>query len=477
MKPTLDGAAGSAPGPEQHTFPHPRPASLPPGPQGPGSTTGRTSRGTRHRTLRAGALTVAASAALATVGMTPVAATAQHHADQQWVAAWQGAPVAGSIVPGNTCPAGDGLSDQTVRNAVFVSAGGSSVRVRLTNAFGTSPVTVGHASVAVQSSGAVPVSGTTVPLTFSGSKSVSIPAGQELFSDPAKLDVTTLSTLLVSAYLPDPTGPLTNHPFTTNTSFLGNGDLSASADPAAFTTTPCWMLVDGVDVDAAERPQGSVVALGDSITDTANTKGDANDRWTDDLSKRLADPATPSDRPAVSVVNAGLGGNRLLAPRDGQPYYGVPALDRLDRDVFQQSGVRSVIVFEGINDIGYDATAADMIAAYQKIIDASHQHGLRVIGATITPFKKCSIWTESRGQTWQDVNTWIRTSGAFDDVLDFAAATASPDDPLTLNAAYDSGDGLHPNDAGTQAIADSIDLSVLSPGPVTAGGHRHPHGH
>lgn len=464
MHPIHDGAAEAAPGTDPHS---PAPSPHP----GTGTPTAA-----RRRRLRAGALTLAASAGLIAAGQAPVAA-APHPTGQQWVATWQGAPVVGSAIPGNTCPAGDGLANQTVRNAVFVSAGGSSVRVRLTNAFGTAPVTVGHASVGVQASGAAPTPGGTVPLTFDGGASVTIPAGQELFSDPVQLNVTTLSTLLVSVYVPDATGALTNHPFTTNTNFVASGDQTTSTDPAAFTTTPCWMLVDGVDVDGAARPDGAVVALGDSITDTANTKGDANDRWTDDLSKRLADPAGPADRPSVSVVNAGLGGNRLLAPRDGQPYYGVPALERLERDVFQQSGVRSVIVFEGINDIGYDASAADMIDAYKKIIEASHQRGLKVIGATMTPFGSSSIWTAARGQTWQDVNDWIRTGGGFDAVIDFAAATAAPGDPLTLDPVYDSGDGLHPNDTGTQAMADSIDLAVLTPGPATGSGHAHGHGH
>jgi lysophospholipase L1-like esterase len=451
------GAAGPAPGPAGHGSP-----TAPPRTRGP-----------RRRAGCASALTLAAAVALtATAAIpTPAGAAPRHPVTPQWVATWQGAPVVGTAVPGNSCPAGAGLAGQTVRNAVFVSAGGSSVRVRLTNAFGTAPVTVGHASVAVQASGAVPVGGTTVPLTFGGQRSVTVPAGQELFSDPVKLGVTTLSTLLVSVHVPAATGPVTNHPFTTNTSFLGTGDLTASADPAAFTATPCWMLVDGVDVDGAQRPQGAVVALGDSITDTANTKGDANDRWTDDLSKRLADPAAPADRPSVSVVNAGLGGNRLLAPRD-EPFYGVPALDRLDRDVFAQSGVRSVVVFEGINDIGFDASADDIIGAYKKIIEASHAHGLKVIGATLTPFRASFVWTDARGRTWQQVNDWIRGSGGFDDVIDFAAATAAPDDPFTLAPAYDSGDGLHPNDAGTRAMADSINLSVLSPGPVTGSGHE-----
>ncbi|MEU4887002.1 MULTISPECIES: GDSL-type esterase/lipase family protein [Streptomyces] len=163
----------------------------------------------------------------------------------------------------------------------------------------------------------------------------------------------------------------------------------------------------------------------------------------------------------TSVVNAGLGGNRLIADREGEPYYGVAALSRMERDAFEQTGVRSVILVEGINDIGYDATADELIAGYKAFIEEGHRHGLKVHGGTLLPMAGSFIWTESRQATWDAVNDWIRTSGAFDGVIDFAAATASPEDPLTLNPAYDSGDHLHPNDAGTRAMAEAVDLDML----------------
>lgn len=163
------------------------------------------------------------------------------------------------------------------------------------------------------------------------------------------------------------------------------------------------------------------------------------------------------------MVNAGLGGNRVLAPRDGEPYYGVPALERLERDVFAQTGVRTVIVMEGVNDIGFDATAPDLIAGLREIADRSHAAGLRVVGGTITPFGGSFVWTEERERTWAAVNDWIRTTAAFDGVVDFAAATAAQGDPTALAPAYDSGDHLHPNDAGTSAMADAVNLSLLFP--------------
>jgi lysophospholipase L1-like esterase len=384
----------------------------------------------------------------------------------RWVASWAASPVVGSVIPWSDCPAGDGLTDQTVRNVVFVSVGGSQVRVRVTNAFGTTPLRVGHASVAVQSSGADAVAGTVRELRFRGHRGVTIPAGRELFSDPVPLRVTSLSTLLVSAYVPDPTGPLTNHPFTAQGNFLAAGDRAVDVAGSGYGGTPCWMVADGVDVAPARPVIGSVVALGDSITDTSATTGNANHRWPDYLARRLA--AVPG--PTMSVVNAGLGGNRVLLPRDGEPFYGVPALDRLERDVFAQTGVRTVIVLEGVNDIGFDATAPDLIAGLREIADRTHAAGLRVIGGTITPFGGSFIESESRNRTWAAVNDWIRTSGTFDAVVDFAAATAAPGDPAALNPAYDSGDHLHPNDAGTEAMAGAIDLPLLLPHHLAAAG-------
>jgi lysophospholipase L1-like esterase len=373
------------------------------------------------------------------------------------VAAWAASPVQGSTIPWSDCPSGEGLIDQTVRNVVFVSAGGSSVRVRITNTFGGSALKVGSASVAVQAADATAVAGTMRPLTFAGRSEVTVAAGGRVLSDPVSLTVAPLSTLLVSVHVPEATGPVTNHPFTAQGNFLAAGNRTAATTGDGYAGTPCWMLIDGVDVRTANRTIGSVVALGDSITDTANTTGNANRRWPDALARRLAAQRGPT----MSVVNAGLGGNRLLAPRDGEPYWGVAALARLERDVFAQTGVRDVILLEGTNDIGYSASADEIIAGYQQVIAQTHAQGLRIFGGTIPPFKGSFIDTPERQATWTAVNTWIRTSGAFDGVVDVARALADPADPAALAPAYDSGDHLHPNDAGCQAIADAVDLRAL----------------
>jgi lysophospholipase L1-like esterase len=392
---------------------------------------------------------------LAGVSMS-VPATAQGRGT--WAAAWGASPVVGSEIPFSpNCQAGRGLTDQTVRNVLFASTGGTAVRVRLSNVFGARALQVGRATVAVQAADARPVPGTLRTLKFAGQSAVTVVAGAQALSDPVDLTVAPLSKLLVSVYVPGPTGPVTNHPFTAQGNFIATGDRTLSESTADFTDSPCWMLVDGVDVRTTAPVVGSVVALGDSITDTANTTGNADRRWPDFLSRRLA--ARPG--PRLSVVNAGLGGNRVLAPRDGEPYWGVPALARLHRDVFTQTGVRAVILFEGVNDIGFSATAPELIAAYQQIIAQTRAQGLRIYGATITQFKGSFIENEQRMESWRQINHWIRTSGAFDGVFDFARATADPADPEALNPAYDSGDHLHPNDAGCEAIANAVDLRRL----------------
>ncbi|MBT8224677.1 MAG: SGNH/GDSL hydrolase family protein [Dactylosporangium sp.] len=376
-----------------------------------------------------------------------------------WTAAWGASPVEGADVPWMpSCQAGAGLADQTVRNVLFLSAGGNAVRVRLSNVFGQQSMAVGHATVAVQASEADPVPGSMRELTFAGSSTVTIAAGAQALSDPVDLTVAPLSTLLISVYVAGPTGPVTNHPFTAQGNYIASGDLTTSSTTAEFSAdNPCWMLVDGVDVRVRGPVLGSIVALGDSITDTSATTGNTNHRWPDYLARRLNERRGP----VLSVVNAGLGGNRVLEPRTGEPYWGIPALARLHRDVFSQTGVRDVILFEGVNDIGFDATAEQLIAGYQQIIAQTHAQGLRVFGATVTQFKGSFVWTDERAATWRALNDWIRTSGAFDAVFDFAAAVADPADPAALAPAYDSGDHLHPNDAGCEAMADAIDLKVL----------------
>ncbi|HEV7899191.1 MAG TPA: SGNH/GDSL hydrolase family protein [Planosporangium sp.] len=399
--------------------------------------------------------------AVATAGMLP-ATPASGVGDARWVTGWAASPVVGSEIPWSTCPAANGLRNQTVRNVVFLSAGGSAVRVRLTNAFGAKAIRVGRASVAVQSANANAdaVPGTPRPLTFGGRTGVTIAAGAQALSDPTDLAVAGLSTLLVSVYVPDATGPVTNHPFTAQGNYLGDGDLTLAGSGAGYGSTPCWMLIDGVDVRASHRVVGTVVALGDSITDTASTTGNANRRWPDDLARRLAARRGPT----LSVANAGLGGDRLLAPRDGEPYYGVAALARLDRDVFAQTGVRDVIVHIGVNDIGFGASADEIIAGYQQIIARAHARGLRVHGSTITPFGGSFLDIPERVAVRDAVNRWVRTGRAFDDVVDFDRAVTDPNRPGALRPGYDSGDHLHPNDAGCQAMADAVDLSALARG-------------
>lgn len=374
----------------------------------------------------------------------------------RWVTGWTGNPVVGTDIPFLDCPAGDGLADQTVRNVVFLSTGGDQVRVRLTNTFGTESIHIGRASVALQAEGATPVPGTLRTLRFGGRTEVTIAAGAQALSDPVHLTVPALRTLLVSVYVPEQTGPVTNHPFTAQGNFLASGDQTQDRSGTGYEDTPCWMLIDGVDVRAADRVLGTVVMLGDSITDTSATTGNANRRLPDALARRLV--ARPG--PTLSVSNGGLGGDRLLAPREGEDYFGVPALARLNRDVFAQTGVRSVIVFIGVNDIGFNATAEEMIAGFQQVIAQTHAQGLPVFGATITPFGGSFLDTPEREAVRRAVNDWI-LSAPFDGVFDFAAALADPADPTRVAAPFDSGDHFHPNDAGCQALADAVDLAAL----------------
>jgi lysophospholipase L1-like esterase len=414
-------------------------------------------RGRGRRLAGAAVVAIAASLIMASGGTGSVAAPGSGVFGQRWTASWGPSPVVGSDIPGNSCPAGQGLTNQTVRNVAFLSAGGNLVRVRLSNAFGAAPLQVGHASVAVQAANSDAVPGTVRQLAFGGKPGVTIVAGADALSDPVPLTVAALQTLLVSVYLPGPTGPLTNHPFTAQGNFLASGDQALAQSGAAFADTPCWMVADGVDVRGSGLVAGSVVALGDSITDTANTTGNANRRWPDDLARRLSAKRGPT----LSVVNAGLGGNRLLAPRDGQPYYGIPALARLDRDVLTQTAVRDVILLEGVNDIGFHATADEIIAAMQQIIVQTHARGLKILGGTITPFGGSFINAPDQIAARDAVNQWILTSHAFDGVIDFAKAVADPANPEQMLPTFDSGDHLHPNDAGCQAMANAVNLDAL----------------
>lgn len=371
----------------------------------------------------------------------------------EWVGSWSATPVVGSTA----------FADRTLREIVHPSLGGSAVRIRLTNAFGADGVLVDHVTVGVRDSGAALVAGTERPVTFGDAPRVVLPAGAEVISDPVPLAVTPGRDLAISLYLPSSTGPATRHSTAYTTSYLATGDHAADAGPDAFTgRTGSWYLLDGVDVQAAPGT-GAVVTLGDSITDGTNSTVDADHRYPDDLARRLLD-GPPGQR--LGVLNEGMSGNRLLT--DGGSS-GVSAQQRFDRDVLAQTGVRDVIVLEGINDIGHDlgaisgtpVTAADLIDALANLVRAGHEHGLRMIGGTLLPIGGSKYDSADAEAKRQAVNAWIRTSGIFDGVVDFDAAVRDPGQPTRIRPEFNSGDGLHPNDAGYQAMADAVDLNLL----------------
>jgi lysophospholipase L1-like esterase len=385
----------------------------------------------------------------------------------QWVTTWAASPQA--AVPGSLAAAG--FTNQTVRNIVFTSVGGNAVRIRLASTFGSAPLSVGDVTVALTGTGASLVPGTSHRVTFGGRGSIQIPAGGQALSDPVPMRVPALRDLTVSVYLPQATGPATNHSDAQQVNWVSTaGDHAADTGPDAFTTqTQSWYFLDDVTVQSAPA-LGTVVAFGDSITDGFQSTVGANARWPNDLARRL----DARHGPALSVADEGISGNRVL---NDSECCGINALARLQRDVLGQTGVRDVILLEGINDFGFsalppnplinpttDVSAGQVIDGYRQIIARAHARGLKVFGATLTPFQGAAYYTAAGEQKREAVNAWIRTSGAFDGVIDFDKVVRSPDDPLVIDPAYDSGDHLHPNDAGYQAMASAVNLQLLLPG-------------
>jgi lysophospholipase L1-like esterase len=313
--------------------------------------------------------------------------------------------------------------------------------------------------------------GTIHPVTFGGAASVVIPAGAEVLSDPVGMRVESLEDLAVSVYLPDRTGPATMHFDAQQPNWVSTrGDHTADRGAAAYTTsTLSWYYVSGLVVRSADMI-GTVVTFGDSITDGVGSTTGADARWPNDLARRL----DALGGPVLSVDDEGIGGNRLLG---GSGCCGASAGARFTRDALDQAGVRDVIVLEGINDIGigmaYPAkekgvTAARIIAAYRRLIAEAHARNVRIFGATILPYQGAGYFTAAGETIREQVNEWIRTSRAFDGVIDFDAVVSDPVNPLRLNPIYDSGDHLHPNDVGYQAMADAINLGMLFPQGLSA---------
>jgi lysophospholipase L1-like esterase len=388
--------------------------------------------------------------ALAVVSAQPLLAK-----PQKWVGTWASSP----LLDAHAKPAEEVLTGTTLREVVHVSIGGEMVRVRFSNLYGTTPLMIGAAEIAQTLKGADTVAGTGKALTFHGTPSVSIPPGALAVSDPIPFKFAPLSDVTVSFYLPSPSGPVTEHQLGVATSYHAQGNVVSSATLNAPTTLTSWEYLNGIDTLAADRA-GAVITIGDSITDGAKSTPDTNQRWPDELARRLQ--ADPKFRD-LAVLNEGISGNKLL--RDGA---GPNALARFDRDVIAQSGGKYLLILEGINDIGrlHDfpdsgLTAADMIFALNQMIVRAHAHGIAVIGCTLTPYHGAGYYTENGEAIRKAVNDWIRNGGAFDGVVDLEAAVRDPNHPDTFLPADDPGDHLHPNDAGYKAMGDAIDLKLF----------------
>jgi lysophospholipase L1-like esterase len=364
-----------------------------------------------------------------------------------WVGTWAAAPAAG---------VGNGYPNYSIRNVVHTSVGGSAVRVRLSNRFSTQPVLMGRVSVAVAAHAGSPeaVAGTMRELSFGGSSSITIPAGASVVSDQVSLRVPRDADLLITTFTPSASGPVTFHPLARQTSFFTrNGDFALETSGASFgERTDVWHYVSEVDVRGSSAG-GTVVTFGDSITDGYGSTAGANRRWPDLLADRLGS--------RLGVVNAGISGNRMLLDGGG---FGINALARFDTDVLARSGARTVILLEGINDIQQDPHQTDagrIIAAYRQFVTQAHSAGIRVVGATVLPFKGWRVYDPTLESTRQALNDFIRTGGVFDAVVDFDKVIRDPADPLKMRADFDCGDHLHPNDAGYQEMANAVDPAKL----------------
>ncbi|WP_433236461.1 SGNH/GDSL hydrolase family protein [Actinomadura nitritigenes] len=411
---------------------------------------------------------IAAGPASATT-RAPATARTSHARTASWTAAWTAAPQR----PGPSFTPNwseEGFAHQTIRQIVRVTTGGTSARIRLSNLYGTTRLTVTGATIARTASGAAVQKETLRHLTIKRARTFTIPAGAELASDPVQLRLAPLDSVTVTLYLAGPTGPATYHALAQATGYRAEGDHQADTGAAAFTeTTQSWYYLSGLDLTGVPAHRSAIVAFGDSITDGMGSTPNANDRYPDRLAERLASTGRPR-----AVLNQGIIGNRITVD---SAWFGDKATSRFRRDVLQQPGVGTVIILLGINDIGIselaaappapifapftDVSAADVIAGQRDLIKQARARGLRVIGATIMPVKGSTIYTARSEAKREKINTWIRTSGAYDTVVDLARVMASPGDSDTLDPAYDSGDHLHPNDAGYQVMANAINPADL----------------
>jgi lysophospholipase L1-like esterase len=378
-----------------------------------------------------------------------------------WVATWGTAPVArANDHHAFTMPT-------TLRQIVHVSLGGSTLRVVLTNELGTAPLVIDESAVALPAAAGAIQPRSSIPLTFNGHPGITIPQGSIAVSDPIPFTLAPLSDLAISLSIAGQEIPtLTTHDLSLETNYIASGNQVAATTLTNPATTDVWDFIKGVEVEApqsSENQAATVVAFGDSITDGWHSTSGTNNTWPDLLADRLqANPATRN----LAVINEGIGGNRVL--HDG---WGPNALSRFDSDVLAPSGVKYVILFESINDIGnaYSPTAAhdiinanDLITGLSQFAIRAHAHGLKVFGATITPYTGAGYASPAGEAVRQTVNQWIRTTPTFDGVIDFDKATRDPANPSVFSSTVDSGDHLHPGDAGFHTMANAIDLSLFT---------------
>jgi lysophospholipase L1-like esterase len=390
---------------------------------------------------------------------------------ERWITAWATAAYAQFSAPG--VPEEPSLENKTIRMVIRPTIGGHSLRVRFSNEFGPLPVRIGAAHVAVADRNSTTKQGTDHILTFAGKSSVSIPAGAPLISDPVEMDITPFTELAVSIYLPEKTPVTTLHGLAKHTSWLATGDQSGNLSTVDAFPRDSWFFLSSLEVLAPESAS-AIVALGDSITDGAGASVSHYADWPDKLAQRFA--AFRPDK-HTAILNEGINGNRILHDAAG-----AAALARFDRDVLGKSGVKGLIVLEGINDIGFPrirmeelklpstpknpfvsekVSAEEIIAGLQQLIVRAHEHGILIFGATLTPFEGTNSWDAEGEAIRQRVNQWIRAAGAYDGFIDFDSVIRDPEHPSRMKAIYDSGDHIHPNDAGYQVMANAIDLNML----------------
>jgi lysophospholipase L1-like esterase len=378
-----------------------------------------------------------------------------------WVGAWATSP-SGSEPGTETI----GLAGRSVRNVVHTTASGTSARVTLSNLYGRQPLVITHASLAVAATANTPAAAadTMRRLTFGGNPTVVLAAGQQVVSDAVRVTIPNDGDVLITTYSPTPSGPATYHAHARQISYTAEGDHAADVTGGPYTTRSThWRYVTALDVLSNES-DGTVVVFGDSLTDGVTSTVGENRRWTDVLARRLRAAAGTSDAPRYSVVNAGIGGNRVLVDGNGRPAENPSGLSRFPRDVLSRTGVKAVVIDLGVNDILRDPGRADpeaITAGLRELVDGAHTRGLRVVGTTLMPFHGHRGYSDQRESVRQAINATIRSGNVFDAYVDFDKALRDPYDPRGLRPDYDSGDHLHPSDKGYEHMAEVFDLEKL----------------